>query len=330
MRHPNRKLLFNIFITIVVLNMAACQNEEKVPLDEIPLETSIERFDRAFFEADTNRLEAEIARLEQEYPPFFSAETELIFWRNQRRDPLQNELYELSEEVFGEMLPYQKALDHIIKRYYYYFGVKDTLAAYAYISRLDFNFPTIFAPPYLFMASDLYLGKAGEKYYQALPQYLQYERQPQFLLRDVAYALAQYQVPPVQDPASFLENMIYHGKILWLAKSLYPQLDEATLLKYPPKKLKFAEAHEKEMWVYFIENELLFKSDQNVERRFLEVAPFSKFRTKIDQETPGRIGRWFGYKIFSAYAQEAKDQDMLQLLQERDARKVLKLSGYKP
>ncbi len=330
MRHLQRKLLFNIFITSLVLNLVSCSEDPEVPLDQVPVETEIQRFDRAFFESDTTNFETELKRLKADYSPFFSSETEDVFWLNQRKDKLQNELYQLSEEVLGDMEAYQAEANKILKRYYYYFSLQDSLKLYSYISRLDFNFPVIFSPPFIFIANDLYLGEVGQDYYATLPVYLQYERQPQFLLRDLAYALAVSKVQKPQEPASFLSEMLYHGKVLWLTRKLYPALDEANLLKYPPKKLLFAKAHEKEMWVYFIENELLFRSDQAVNRRFLDVAPFSKFRTKIDQETPGRIGRWFGYKIFAAFAEENPKQELSQLLGESDSRKLLKLSGYKP
>ncbi|MGB0979177.1 MAG: gliding motility protein, GldB, partial [Croceimicrobium sp.] len=101
-------------------------------------------------------------------------------------------------------------------------------------------------------------------------------------------------------------------------------------LVYPPDKYRFSQEHEKDMWVYFIENQLLFKTDQDLQRRFIEVAPFSKFRTKTDPETPGRIGRWFGYRIIDAYLEEYPNLDLKALINEKDARKILKLSAYKP
>ncbi len=331
MRHLRRKLLFNSFIVSIVFVLAgACNPEHDIDLDQIPIETKLQRFDLAFFETDTTDFESELQKLQAQYPPFFSSKSELIFWENQRRDPLQLELFEKVQAVFGDMAAYELELSNILKRYYYYFGIEDSIKAYSYISRLDFNFPVVFAPPYLFLATDLYLGEPGQKFYAPLPQYLQFERQPSFLLRDAAYALAESKVPKPAEPQSFLDAMLYHGKLLWLTERLIPSIIEAGLLKYPQAKFDFSLAHEKEMWVYFIENELLFKSDQETQRRFLEVAPFSKFRTQIDQETPGRIGQWFGYKVFSEYAASADDISLNALLREMDSRKVLKLSGYKP
>lgn len=331
MRHLQGKLLFNSFLLINVLFVfAACSREADVDIDQIPIDTELKRFDLAFFETDTQNFEAELEGLKEDFSPFFSSKSELIFWENQRRDPLQLELYQKVKELFGDIEPYEQELSNILKRFYYYFGLKDTVKAYTYISRLDFNFPVVFSPPFLFLATDLYLGETAQKFYEPLPQYLQFERQASFLLRDAAYAVAESVVPKPADPPSLLDGMIYHGKVLWLCQRLYPSMEESTLLKFPSAKYDFSVAHEKDMWVYFIENELLFKANQELHRRFLEVAPFSKFRTQIDPETPGRIGQWYGYKIFSSYAEELSGSDMKILLQEMDSRKVLKLSGYKP
>lgn len=330
MRNAWIKLLFNIGLVVLFFGLGACSDEPQIDLNEIGIDTELKRFDQAFFESDTANFEQALKDLERDYLPFFSSKAEFVFWENQRRDPLQLELYSKVKSVFGDMSAYEQALNDVVKRYYYYFGEQDSLKVYSYISRLDFNFPIVLSPPYLFVATDMYLGEPGKEFYASLPQYLQFERQEHFLLRDIAYALALNQVKSPEDPASLLEQMIYHGKVLYTAKRLYPAMDEAQLLKYPESKLRFSEEHEKEMWVYFIENELLFKSSQELSRRFLDVAPFSKFRTDIDQETPGRIGRWFGYKIVKAYAEEAPIENWQELLAEDDARKILKLSGYKP
>lgn len=325
-----RFLTLLFIIPLAWLSFTACDNKPRVDLDAIPINTPVQRFDRAFFSIDSLNVKGSLPNLEREYPPFFSAETEIIFWENQRRDPLQLSLFDKTEKIFGDMEKESAQLNATLKRYYHYFGVHDTLQLYTYISRLDFDFPIVYSPPYIFVALDLYLGEAGKEYYQVLPQYLQYPRQAAFLNRDLAFALAQYHIPPPMEPHTLLDAMLYRGKILKLTEYLLEEVEESTLLRYPPEKFNFSQKHEKDMWVYFIENELLFDTSDELKRRFMETAPFSKFRTQIDMETPGQIGWWFGYKMVDAWLAEYPDMPLDAWIQEMDSRKILKLSQYKP
>lgn len=325
-----RFLILLFIIPAAGLFFTACENKPRVDLDSILINTPVQRFDRAFFAIDSLNVAASLPQLEKEFAPFFSNGAELIFWENQRRDPLQLALFAKTEKLFGDMERESAQLNATLKRYYHYFGLKDTLQLYTYISRLDYEFPIVYAPPYIFVALDLYLGEAGEAYYQVLPQYLQYPRQAAFLNRDLAFALAEYHIPPPMEPHSLLDAMLYRGKVLKLTEYLLETVEESTLLRYPPEKYNFSLKHEKEMWVYFIENELLFDTGDELKRRFMETAPFSKFRTQIDRETPGQIGWWFGYKVVSAWLEEYPDMPLEDWIHEMDSRKVLKLSQYKP
>lgn len=325
--NPKYTRLFGIFL---IFGLGSCADDPYAKFDQVPIETEIQRFDQAFFETDSQKILEALPSLQQQFAPFFSNQAEAQFWQRQRTEPLQMDLYAKVQQVFGGMEAWEEPVNRLFKAYYHYFGTADTLKFYTYISRLDFNYPVVFAPPYVFAGLDLYLGKLGQEYYQSLPQYLQYHRQAGFLLRDIAVNMVEAKVGPASPDASLLEAMLHHGKVLYTAHLMLPELKEADLLVYPPEKHLFAQEHEKDMWIYFIENQLLFSSSMELKRQFVEVAPFSKFRSKNDAQTPGRIGQWFGYKIIKAYAEATGITQPKELWQEQDARKILKLSGYKP
>ena len=50
-------------------------------------------------------------------------------------------------------------------------------------------------------------------------------------------------------------------------------------------KLKWAIANESKVWGYFIENEILFNPDIELQKRFIDDAPFSKFYLEIDNDS---------------------------------------------
>lgn len=315
-------------LLIIVLLFSSCNNDNYINLKSIKTESQFQRFDKAFFTIDTANFKEGLDKVKEDFPPFFMQNQTLSFWQNQQRDELQQELFIKSQNVFGDMQRENEILNTAIKRYYFYFGEKPKITFYAYISRLDFGYPIIYADSLCFAALDMYLG-SNSKYYQNLPNYLAYYRQARFLVRDITQVILESKLSRKQEGESLLDAMVYYGKLLYITERLIPQIPEHDLLKYPEEKLKFAKEKEKEMWVYFVENQLLFKSDIEAIRNFIDPAPFSKFRTKLDNKTPGQIGIWYGYNIVKAYAEQT-EIDLEQLLLESDSQKILKLSNYKP
>lgn len=62
--------------------------------------------------------------------------------------------------------------------------------------------------------------------------------------------------------------------------------------------------------------------------RFLDPAPFSKFRLELDNESPGRLGRYMGWQIVRAFMNN-NDIKLNQLL-DLSADEIFKKSNYKP
>ena len=62
--------------------------------------------------------------------------------------------------------------------------------------------------------------------------------------------------------------------------------------------------------------------------RFMDPAPFSKFSLELDNESPGRLGRYMGWQIVRAFMNnnEVKLNQLLNL----SAEEIFKKSNYKP
>lgn len=312
------------------IGLLQCTEEQSdIDLSTVKTETELKRFDLAFFQSDSTNMPAEIDRLQQDFPEFFSAGTNLKFWKAQRTDPKQIDLYQKIQKVFTDSNALEENLNFSMKHYYYHFPKAEKLKFYGYVSNLDFDYPILFADSINFIAMDMYLGPQ-QPFYNSLPKYLAFYRQPTFMIRDAIAAVVEREV--VRDPKkqTLLDDMVYHGRKLYILKKLMPQKEETVILKYTPKQLAFSEENERSIWSYFIEHQHLFDTSTDLKRRFIEVAPFSKFRTEFDNETPGMIGRWLGLQIVEAYMEARPEVSLPQLAQETDARMILKESGYKP
>ena len=74
--------------------------------------------------------------------------------------------------------------------------------------------------------------------------------------------------------------------------------------------------------------ELLYSTDQKLDARFLNLAPFSKFYLELDNESPGGIGRYIGYNIVKSYMEN--NDVSLQNLFEKSSEEIFNNSKYKP
>ncbi|MFT5958857.1 MAG: hypothetical protein ACI8VJ_000607, partial [Polaribacter sp.] len=73
---------------------------------------------------------------------------------------------------------------------------------------------------------------------------------------------------------------------------------------------------------------LLFSTDTNLNKRFLEIAPFSKFYREQDNLSPGQVGVWVGWQIVTSYMKH-NDVSLQELLQINEL-DLFKESKYKP
>lgn len=320
----------NLLLLVGFSLILSCQTDSgEIDISSVDRESEFVRFDQAFFTIDTTNFDRGITELANKFPEFFTGGRNPVFWRAQRRDELQLELFNKSQKVFTEFDELNENLNFSMKHFYYFFPETPDIKFYTYISNLDFEYPVLYADSVCFAALDLYLGPS-QAYYQHLPEYISFYRQPAFLIRDIIHEMAKPQIPTLNPGGTLLDAMIYHGKLLYATKKMMPQSEEQLIVQYSPEELGFCQQNQRSMWAYFIENNYLFSTSQDLKNRFIELAPFSKFRMDFDQETPGMVGRWLGLQIVKAYAANNPKLALNEILSEPDSRKILKLSGYKP
>ena len=83
------------------------------------------------------------------------------------------------------------------------------------------------------------------------------------------------------------------------------------------------------IWKFFIEKQLLYSTDIELVERFIEPAPFSKFYLQLDNESPGKIGRWIGWQIIRSFHEQNPDFPLQKLL-NMSFQKIFNQSRYKP
>ncbi len=124
----------------------------------------------------------------------------------------------------------------------------------------------------------------------------------EYIERDVlsAWLMTHYIEETTENYAS---EMIRWGKILFITKVCLPEISENKILRYNEKQFEWAQNSEKSMWKYLIDNEVLFKIDEETRVNLLNEGPFS---IGLPEESPDRLGQFMGYRIVTKFMEDSE------------------------
>ncbi len=309
---------------LIFLLFFGCREEDKVA-DEIgrtEVRLAPERFDLEFAKADSST----IGQLKLKYPYLFPKQYPDSVWITKMRDTIQIELLEELSRSFAEFQPQQEELERCFQHILYYFPETNVPKLVTLPTDVDYHNRVILTDTLLLIGLDNYLG-GDHRFYEGIDRYITDGMDRKFIVSDVAEAFAKKKVAYPQD-RTFLARMIYYGKILYLKDKLIPFKSEAIRIGYTEEDLEWAQTNEEPIWRYMVERDVLYSTDAKLGPRFLDPAPFSKFQLELDNESPGRIGRYVGWQIVRAFM-DSGEFTLPQLIDE-PAESIFKKSRYKP
>ena len=277
-------------LPIALVLFLSC-NRTKYPVVPPSVKVEVLRMDSIFFNTPAEKF----PQLKAKYPLFFQQKEQI-----------------------------ERICDHVK----YYFPQFTPPKVVTLISDVDYLSRVIYADSLLLIGADNYLG-SKHRFYMDLDGYIAQELDLKYLPTDVALAFAQAIIPSPRN-ATFLDTMLYEGKVLYLAQRFLPTTPQWDLLKYSQEKYQWAEANEAQIWRYFVENQLLYSTDKKVLNRFIDIAPFSKFYLELDSESPGGIGRYIGLNIVTQYMEKLPENTPLRDLLTVSNDELFKKANYKP
>ena len=317
--------MLKFILFLLALSLFGCDNSKELENDitKIPIEVSVIRFDKEFANASIGSL----GSLKEKFPMFFSKRIPDSIWIARMQSPLHQEMADEILKIFPDQTTLVHKLGPLFQHIKYYFPRFRAPTTVTLINDVDYQNRVIVASDTLLLLSlDNYLG-ADHRYYSDIKRYIVKDLKASQIESDVAKSYAQKFIsPPTVN--TFLEQMIYFGKQLYLQELWLPSISDASNIGYTEKQWQWAEDNQVEMWRYFIEKELLFSTDPGLTPRFISNAPFSKFYLELDNESSPMVGRYLGWKIVRSFM---KNNDITpQQLLVFDAEALFKKSKYKP
>jgi len=317
------KFKFFIFLTVVFFVIQCKKNNVEDEINSIPISINFDRFDKKFYNIDSFKLND----LKKEYSYLFPEKFDDIVWVNRRKDSLQLILKNAIEKKIENFDFVEDEINYLFKHVKYYFPKTNIPKIVTLINNVDYQSKIIYLDSLVLISLDTYLGKNHE-IYNGIPNYIKYDMDISFLSSHIADKFLDRKIN-YPNERTFLSQMLYYGKKLYLKEKLLPLKNDTILIGYSKKDFTWAKENEIYIWKYFIEKELLYNTDSKLIRRFLDPSPFSKFYLEIDNQSPGKIGRWIGWQIVRSFMKknpEVKIEDLI----FKSSQELFIKSGYKP
>lgn len=317
------KAVICVVLFSIILFSCNDKNAQELEIAKIGTDIQVERFDQLYF----NVKEENFQNLKETYPFMFPEKYTDSFWLARKRDTLQVKLLEEVSKTFSDFTGIEEEIESLFNHLKYHFPEFEAPRVITVTNDVDYRNSVIVTDSIDLIALDTYLG-ADHEFYQGIPKYIRANLKKEQIVVDLANAYAEKLIHQTERK-TLLDEMVYYGKQLYLKDVLIPFKTDAEKIKYTNEELDWAIANESEIWRYFIDRELLFSTDTKLPSRFINPAPFSKFYLeKIDNESPGRLGRYMGWQIVKAYM-ENNDVPLTDML-AKSTEDIFNHSKFKP
>jgi gliding motility-associated lipoprotein GldB len=291
------RYILKMLVFMLVLFNLSCKNSSNTnkQISAIDVSLNIERFDKLFASSNPTDLPS----LKSKYPFLFSNKFSDSIWIDRMKDPIQDLLNSAVDSVFNDFKTTESEIKLFYQHLKYYNKPISTPRVITVLSDVDYRNKVIVTDTIVLIALDTYLGKDHE-FYTSFYEYIKQNLTPTQIVPDLASSYAeQFIYQP--NRTTFLDQMIYFGKQLYLKDLWIPFKTNHEKIGYSDSEYKWSESNEFYIWQYFIENELLYLTDRKLFDRFILSAPFSQFNLELDRESPGRIGQYIGWQIVKSY-----------------------------
>lgn len=235
------------------------------------------------------------------------------------------ELYKNELKCFEQIEPLEEQLATALGFLHASFDSLPPLQLYLHTSGLLQNLVT--DGKFLSVSADKYLGSNYPLYQQFFYDYQTQNMKPDRLVPDcvLGYLLSTFSLPPQAD--SFLDRIVYEGKLRYLLSLALPGLSKEEVLGYTAEQENWCANNESKLWKYIVENKVLYSKDLLLIDKFIAEAPYT---APLSDSSPARVGIWLGYQIIQAYRKEMHQQSLEEMMHQTNAQEILRLSKYKP
>lgn len=327
-------------LLLTILLAAGCNwFSNKPDVSHIEVDFKLIPFYEELFSISPDSIESQIEPLREKYPNYLTAYSEGVIGVGHPDDdeyagnlskfltyePNQQVL-DTCKMVFSDKEALKQEISQAFRHYKYYYPEREVPDVYLHIS--GFNQSMVVDSGWVSASVEKYLGSDCIFYeWLETPLYLRQNMEPENLVPDVMKAIGMTEYSYNDSIDDLISQMVYHGKILHFVEHTIPDIPDTILFGYSEEQMEWCENNEGFMWQSIVENKHLFSTDPMLIRKYVGAAPFTSV---FGQESPGRTGRYIGYKLMESWAKRNSEEDFKDMMEEADPHRIMSQAGYRP
>lgn len=331
-----------LFAATICVLCFACKNGKPAPdVSDIKVDVQLKRFDKDLFAIDTNNIEASLNTLQQQYGSFLNDYLYNIMVLVPQQDTVIQKLklflhdyrfvYDTAQKDFGdfnkEFSQIKKGLQYVN---YYFPQYKTPANVITFIGPVE-GYANVLTQSGLAVGLQLYFGKDFSVYHsefinEVYPDYQQRKFEPAYIPVNCMKNVISDIYPEKKGNDALIYQMIDAGKRLYMLDHFLPQLADSLKTGYTQAQLDGCYDHEADIWNYFVQNNLLFVTDQIQTRDYIQDGPHTDV---FGDASPGFIGQFVGWQIVKKWTGMHPEVSLSQLI-DTPEKQIYNEAKYKP
>lgn len=339
-----------IIIVFSTLLLSCSENKQKPAISNIKVKLETVRFEKDFFQLDTNKFDEGMEILRAKHHDFYNEfigkilgleGTDTSKWAMviKRFYADYKPIFDSTKQFDAKIDESNQKLEESLRYVKYYFPKYKLPEQFiTYVGPIDaFAYSETGGSGeiltrhgigaglqlHLGAKSMIYQSEAGLQLY---PEYISRKFNLEEIPSNAMRVIIDDIYPPIKPGGTLLDIMIDHGKRMYLLDLFMPDEKEEIKYGYTPVQLEAMKENEGFVWNYFTENNFLYETDMLKIRSFVTDGPST---AEFGLGSPGFTSLFVGRQIIEAYLKknpETTVQDLLSI----DAKKILAGSSYKP
>lgn len=333
-----------IVFVLITAALSSCSNKSKGPdVSNIKIDLKLERFEKDFFQLDTNNISASLSSIKNKYPGFYDDFMQGMLGvngvdSNETTLFVTKEFYKAYKSFNDSLLikyksttAIEKEIKNGLQHVKYYFPDYKIPGFITFLSTLDG--PGIaLTKNYIAIGLHQYAGKNFGAYFEVevqrlYPFYISRRFDEEYMAANCMKAIADELFPDKSNGKPLIEQMIEKGKQWYLLDLFMPDAADSVKTGYTQKQIDWCSTNEGDIWTILIKNEDLNSINPTVIQTYLGEGPFTQSFSQ--ENSPGNLGQWIGWQIVKKFAEKnssLKPEEVMKI----DTRKILDGAKYKP
>ena len=320
--------------------LGGCKRNPNNPdVSAVQVHLEVQRFEKSFFAWDTLHPDVSVKQLNAQFPGFTqdflfnimgttpdNAYKDITGFLNSYRS-LAND----AEKKFADLSGVEKELKTGLQHVKYYFpAYKIPGKLITFIGPVN-SYANIITADALAVGLQLYMGKDYPLYLtpqgqELYPLFISRRFEPQYIAVNCIRNIVDDMYPDKSAGRPLVEQMIEAGKRAYLLDRLMPSAQDSVRIGYTKQQLEGCYSSEKQIWVFFVQNNLLYSNDPNATRDYLTDGPNTP---AFGTTSPGNIGLFTGRQIVRKWMEEHA-KTPLDSLMKMPAGRLFSEAKYKP